>query len=70
MCFLVNLILSIFPQSSISDYQEFPSGLVGQGSGVVSAVAQIDAVVWVKSLTQEFPHAAGPAEKKVDMIIK
>ena len=37
---------------------------MGQGSGCVTAVAQVAAVVWVLSLAQELPHALGTAPPK------
>ena len=36
---------------------EFLDGLVVKGPGVVTAMAQVTAVVWVQSLAQEFIHA-------------
>ena len=44
--------------------EEFPGGSVGEGSGVVMAVAQVPAVVLVRSLAQEFPPATGMAKGK------
>lgn len=38
---------------------EFPGGLVGYGSSIVTAVAHIAAVVSVQSLAQELPCAVG-----------
>ena len=43
---------------------EFPGGAVGQGSGVVTTVAQVTAMVRVRSLARELLHAAGTARKK------
>ena len=43
---------------------EFPGGPVGSESGVVTAVAQVTAVVQVPSLAQELPHVLGVAKKK------
>ena len=43
---------------------EFPSGLAGEESRVVTAVAAVTAVAQVQSLVQEIPHAVGTAEKK------
>ena len=34
-----------------------------EGSGIVTAVAQVDAVVQVQSLTQELPQTVGMAKK-------
>ena len=36
---------------------EFPCGTAGEASGFVTTVAQIAAAPWVRSLTQELPHA-------------
>ena len=41
-----------------------PCGAVGEGSNIVTAAAQVAAVVWVQSLARELPHAAGAARKK------
>ena len=43
---------------------EFPCGAVGEGSNIVTAAAQVAAMVWVQSLARELPHAAGAARKK------
>lgn len=43
---------------------EFPGGSLGSGSGVVTAVAPVAAVVWVRSPTLELPHAKGEAKKR------
>ena len=43
---------------------EFPGGSVGEGCGVVMAVAWVTAVVWVQSLAQKLLHAAGATGKK------
>ena len=37
---------------------------MGSGSGIVTAVAQVAAVVWVQSLAQEFLYAVGTTKKK------
>ena len=37
---------------------------MGLGSGVVTAMAQVAAVVWVGYLALEFPHAVGAAKIK------
>jgi len=42
---------------------EFPNGSAGSGSGVVTAMARVTAVVWVRSLAWELTHAASAAEK-------
>ena len=42
---------------------EFSCGTVGWGSGIVIAAAWIAAVLWVRSLAQEFPHTTGMAKK-------
>lgn len=46
---------------------ETPSGSVGKGPGVVTAVAQVTAVVGVHSLAWELPHAMCAAKKKKEM---
>ena len=38
---------------------KFPGGALGQGSGAVTAVAQVAAMVQVRSLAWELPHAMG-----------
>ena len=38
---------------------EFPYSSAHWGSGVVTAVAWVTAVVWFQSLAQTFPHATG-----------
>ena len=43
---------------------EFPGGSAGYGSGVVTAVAQVAGVVWVRSLAWEHSYAASTAKKK------
>ena len=43
---------------------EFPGGLAVKGSGVVTALAQVIAVVWVQPLAQELLHAGGEDKKK------
>ena len=45
--------------------REFPCGTEGYGSCVVTAMAQVIAVVWGQSLAPEFPHAADVAKKKI-----
>ena len=42
---------------------EFPGGLVGQGSSIVTAVAWVAAVAQVQSLALEIPHTMGMATK-------
>ena len=37
---------------------------MGSGSGIVTAVAQVAAVVWVQSLAQEFLYAVGTTKKE------
>lgn len=44
---------------------EFPAGSVGYGSGVVTAVAQVIAVVRVQSLAWELPMPQAQPLKKV-----
>ena len=44
--------------------REFPGGLVGKGSSIVTAAARVAAVALVGSLAQELLHAAGIAKKK------
>ena len=43
--------------------KEFPGGSVGYGAEVVTAVPLLAAMVWVKFLNQELPHAMGMAKK-------
>ena len=43
--------------------KEFPHGSAGLGSGIVTAVAWVAAVVWVQPQTQELPHANGVTKK-------
>ena len=43
--------------------QEFPCGLAGWGSGIVTAVTQVTSVAWVQSPAWELPHATGMAKK-------
>lgn len=43
---------------------EFPGGAVGQGSGVITTVAQVTAMVRVRSLARELPRAASIGKKK------
>ena len=46
---------------------EFPCGSAGYGSSIVTAMAPVLAVVPVKPLAQELPHARGTAKyKKAD----
>ena len=40
-----------------------PWCLVGYGSGIVTAVVLVTAVVCVRSLARELPHALGTAKK-------
>ena len=50
---------------------EFPSGLVVKGSGVVTAVARVAAVVQLPSLAQELLHSlAQPKKKKKKKTLK
>ena len=44
--------------------RELPGGPVGWGSGVVSAVARVAAVVWIHSLARELPPVMGAAKRK------
>ena len=44
--------------------EEFPCGTVNYGSGVVTAVTWVTAVVQVWSLAQDLPNAVGMAKKK------
>ena len=44
--------------------QEFSCGAVGQGSGVVTAAAQVAAVAQVQSLAQQLPYAVSMAKKQ------
>ena len=48
--------------------KELPGGSAGYS--VVTAVAQVAAVVWVWSLVLELPHATGVAKKKKKIIFK
>lgn len=43
---------------------EFPGGSVDQGSSVAIAMAQVTAVAWVPSLTQDLPHASSVVQRK------
>lgn len=43
---------------------EFPCGAVGEGSNIVTAAAQVAAMVWVQSLARELPHSKGMAKRK------
>ena len=43
--------------------REFPGGLSGLGSSVVTAVAQVAAVVHIRSQAWELPYASGAAKK-------
>ena len=43
---------------------EFPGGLAVKGSGVVTALAQVIAVVRVQPLAQKLLHAGGEDQKK------
>ena len=43
--------------------KKFPGGSVGGGSGIVTAVAQVTAVLRVPPLAQELLHAMGSAKK-------
>ena len=43
---------------------EFPCGTVGQGSGIIIAVAQVTATAKVPSLAWEFPSATSIDQKK------
>ena len=45
-------------------YLGVPLGLAIKGSGTVTAMAQVTAVIWVRSLAQDLPHAAGTAKEK------
>ena len=45
----------------------FPHGSASWGSGVVTAVALVTAVVQVQFLAQELPHVVGTARKKKSM---
>ena len=39
------------------EIREFPGSLASEGSGVVTAVVLVTALMWVRSLAQELPHA-------------
>ena len=52
------------PPKKNSRSPEFPSGSVGQGSGIVTAVALVTSAAVFQSLAWELPHAAGEAKKK------
>ena len=43
--------------------------MVGYGPDIVPAVAQVAAVVGVRSLAQEFLHAVGAAKKKKKRVL-
>ena len=49
--------------------QEFSGGLAVKGSGNVTSMALVKAVVRVQSLAQELMHATGTAKKKKIIII-
>ena len=52
----------VYDTYGINNIREFPGGgSVGQGSGIVIAVAQVPAVAWVRSLAQELLHAISVA---------
>ena len=57
MC-LLDMVLQEFP------FMAFPCGSVGQGSGIVTAVALVPAVAWVRALAWELSRAMGVAKKK------
>lgn len=44
--------------------EEFPSGSGGLGSGIITAVALVIAVVWVRSLAPELLYAVSVAKKR------
>ena len=44
-------------------WRSVPGDLAVQGSGIVTAMAQVTAVVWVRSLTWELLHAMGAAKE-------
>lgn len=48
--------------------EEFPGGSVSYGSGVITAVARVSAVVRDPSLAQELPHDVDTAKKKVLLV--
>ena len=41
---------------------EFPKGIAGQGSSIVTAAAKVAAVAGVQALAWELPHAVGVAK--------
>ena len=43
---------------------DFPCGTMGQGSAIVTAAAQVTAMVWVRSPAWELLHASSVARKK------
>ena len=45
---------------------EFSCDAAGQGSGIVTVVAQVTAVVQVRSLAWDLPHAKGKAKIKTN----
>ena len=47
--------------------EEFPGGLAGYGSDVVTTEAQDTAVAWVRSLAWELLHAAGAAKNTIQL---
>ena len=49
---------------------EFPSGLAGEESRVVTAVAAVTAVAQVQSLVQELLHIMDVARKKIMFCVK
>ena len=57
-------------QSNLKTLLEFPSDSVGWGYDVVIAVAWVAAVMWVRSLALELPHAMCPARKKRERLTR
>ena len=45
----------------IYDFKEFSCDAVGEGLGIITAVALVTAVAQVSSLAQELPYATGTA---------
>lgn len=43
---------------------EFPCGVTGLGSSIVTTVAQVASTAWVPSLARKIPCATGTAKKK------
>ena len=49
---------------------EFPGGPVGEGLGVVTALAPVAAMAWVRPLAWELLHAANVAKTQTKLKIR